>query len=419
MAGMRRWIGAVVALLLAACGGTPATQTASPTASLGPVAERLIVEGDDATRILDAGTGATIATLPGGALSPTLDLIVRVSPGARSTVTAFDLAGHPVLDLALTGDFKLPNAYGAAPSGFSPNGKWLTLVSRDSCAPAQATDANAKCLSRFAIIDVAKARVTQVVELSSRFTFDAIHNDGSAMYLVEHPQAGSASYNVRYYDLIANVLKPDIIFDKTQIGGIFDPTRGIMEGTFHVSVAPKHGDWSFGLYVRPNGSPFVHALNVPGHYATCIVDLAGVWTKASRFSMTLSDSGSRLYVIDAGMGTISVIDADRQKVESRATFAGRSGDGDQPANAVISHDGKRIYASGAHGIAMLAASDLTLKGWAAPDLAVRSLAVTQDGARLYALADDAITLVDPFTGRVTSQVASVPGARAIHLIAAP
>ena len=407
---MQRWIGPLVALLLAACGGAPNAQSAatpSTAPSAAPVPERLIVEGDDATRIVDPATGTITKTLPGGVLSPALDLIVSArGDAAKTAVLGTSLSGDPVLSVALPGEFRLPNAYGAAPSAFSPNGQWLVLVARDANT------------SRFAIVDVAHNKVASIVELSSRFTFDAIHNDGNAMYLIEHPKPGATSYNVRFYDLSQNVLKPDLIFDKGSITQ-YDPTVGLMDGTFHVSVAPKTGDWSFGLYMRPNGSPFVHALNVPGHYATCIVDLAGVWTKASRFSMTLADDGRYLYVIDAGMGTISVIDAQTQKVARRATFPGRSGDGDQNANAVISHDGTRIYAEGAHGIAMLATSDLSLKGWAAPDLAVRSLALTQDGARLYALANDAVSLIDPFTGRVTSLLASVPGARAIHLIAVP
>src|SRR5258705_4581817 len=130
--------------------------------------------------------------LAGGALAPWLDLIVHLnSSRTKSAVSGVDLAGHPVFDLALPGDYRVPNAYGAAPSGFSPNGKWLVLVSRDAAD------------SRFAILDVAVAhpRVATTVTLSARFTFDAIHNDGSAMYLIEHPVAGSTSYNVPFFDV--------------------------------------------------------------------------------------------------------------------------------------------------------------------------------------------------------------------------
>jgi hypothetical protein len=390
-------------LLVGACGTTPA---AAPSASFTPatVVQQLVVEGDDATRVIDTATGTT-TTLPGGVLSPTSDLIVHVSSSAAKTAVAgVDLSGRAVLDLALPGDYRVPNAYGAAPSGFSPNGKFMVLVSRDAAE------------SHFAVIDVAHRAVTQTVTLSSRFTFDAIHNDGSAMYLIEHPVAGSTAYNVRFYDLAAKTLKPDIIFDKTAIAQ-FDPTVGLMDGTFHVSVAPKTGDWSFGLYMRPNGKPFVHALNVPGHYAQCIVDLAGTWTAASLFSMALSDDGRSLYVVDTAGGTVSVIDALSQHVVRNGSFKTRGGVGDaRSTSAVISKDGTRLYATAAGGIATLLTSDLSLRGWLAPDLAVRSLAMSNDGARLFALSGDAIQVIDAATGKVVSQLATAPGARALRVL---
>ena len=267
------------------------------------------------------------------------------------------------------------------------------------------------------MIDVLRMTVTQTVALSSRFTFDAIHDDGTAMYLIEHPLPGATSYNVRLYDLAAKTLKPDIIFDKTAIAQ-FDPTVGLMDGTFHVSVAPKTGDWSFGLYMRPNGKPFVHALNVPGHYAQCIVDLAGTWTPVSLFSMALSDDGRKLYVVDTAGGTVSVIDAQSQHVTRTGTFQTRTGPADpRSTSAVISKDGTRLYATAAKGVASLVTSDLSLRGWLAPDLSVRSLAMSVDGARLFALAGDAVQVVDASTGRVVSQLAPAPGARALRVLA--
>ena len=408
---MKRIGTAALALLLAtACGSTTAApSSATPTISRAPVAERLVVEGDEATTVIDVATGKTVATLPGGVLSPSGDLIVRargVTGTKKTTVQATSLGGDTLFALALGDDYVFPNAYGAAPSGFSPNGKWLVLVARDVKE------------SRFAVIDITNRKVARTVTLSSRFTFDAIHDDGNAMYLIEHPTANSTAYNVRFYDLQADVLKPDIIFDKTAVAQ-YDPTVGLMDGTFHVSVMPKKSDWTYGLYMRPNGAPFVHALNVPGRYAQCIVDLAGKWTPTSMFSMALADDGRALYVVDTAGGTISVIDALAQKVASRASFATRATAGDpRTATAVISHDGSRLYASGASGVAMLQTADLTLRGWLAPDLAVRSLAISSDSARLYALAGDAVMVIDIASGRVVARLADVAGARVVHLLAA-
>lgn len=347
-------------------------------------------------------------TLPGGLLSPANDLVVRLEhEGTETVLSAIDLAGRATPKLRLAGDFALPSAYGAAPSGFSPNGAWLVLVARDASE------------SRFSVIDIAHWSFKTTVALGSRFTFDAIHSDGSAMYVIEHPVAGSTAYNVRSYDLRAGVLKPDIIFDKAQVAQ-YDPRVGLMDGTFHVSVAPKAGDWSYGLYMRPNGTPFVHALNVRGGYAQCILDLAGTWAPSSMFSMAMSQDGRRLYVVDAAGGYASVIDGDSQKVLNRARFGGARGDSAvRAASAVVSRDGSRLYATSTRGIASIDTTDMSFNGWLASDLAISSLALSVDGTRLYVLADGVVQVIDPVSGNVlVSHLADAPKARAIHLLPA-
>ena len=333
-------IASVVAILAVSCGVPAGTAASSPTsrASAAPVAsERLVIESDQDTKIVESGSGRVVAALPGGLVSPAKDLIVHVNASvAKTAVSAVDLTGNTVFAVGLDGEFKFPSAYGPSPSGFSPNGKWLVLVSRGGNGSYWGDPA-----SRFAIIDVARGAVAKTVTLSERFTFDAIHNDGSAMYLIEHPQPGTTTYNVRLYDLRADTLKPDIIFDKAAVI-TWDPTVGYMDGTFHVSVAPKSGDWSYGLYMRPNGKPFVHALNVPGKYAQCILDVAGTAATSSMFSMALTEDGGKLFVIDPVVGNVSVIDGLTQKVFRTATFKTTGIPGDpRSSSAVVSRDGSR------------------------------------------------------------------------------
>ncbi len=402
-----RGIGLATLLLAAsACGGRAPALAAPSASALVPSAERLLIEGASASELVDAATGGVLATLPAGVVSPTGDLIVRLSldPSGNTQIGGVDLAGRKVLGLGLAGRYELPAAYGPAPSGFSANGKWLVLVER------------AANESHFALIDVARGAVAKTVTLSSRFTFDAVHNDGSAMYLIEHPSPGSTKYNVRFYDLAAGVLKPDIIFDKVAISSV-DPTIGLMDGIFHVSVAPTSGDWSYGLYMRPNGSPFVHALNVPGHYAHCIVDVAGKWTRSSMFSMALSPDGRGLFVVDTAGGNATRIDGLTQKVVRKASFGTRDGSADPAAaSAAVSPDGSRLYATAPRGIVMLQTTDLALRAWLAPDVAARSLAVSADGSVLYALAGSDVVVVDAGTGAILARYAAPDGARAVHLL---
>src|SRR5690348_5986714 len=108
---MRRAIGLLAAVLLAGCAapnaGAPNADAAAATGATGANAtaaraERLIVEGDDATRIVNISTGAVLATLPGGVLSPAGDRIVSVrgAVGTKKTVIlGWDLGGNTVLSL--------------------------------------------------------------------------------------------------------------------------------------------------------------------------------------------------------------------------------------------------------------------------------------------------------------------------------
>jgi hypothetical protein len=50
-------------------------------------------------------------------------------------------------------------------------------------------------------------------------------------------------------------------------------------------------------------------------------------------------------------------------------------------------------------------------------VAVRSLAISSDGARLFGLSGNGVNVIDAASGRVLSQLTSAPSARGIHLLA--
>ena len=422
------WRCLAAAILVAMACTRPAIER--PSAPAG--GEELIVSEGQATLVLDAKTGATLRTLPAGVLSPAKDAIISLHSDPLACgglepctyVAAYDLRGKILEEWRLDDRYVLPATYGPAPSGFSPNGRWLVLVKRDAA------------LSTFAILDLsavgprsvadgpelvrsaggrAKGRWEQIT-LDSRFSFDAIHNDGGALYIIEHPVAGSTAYNVRLYEVRSKRLVPEPIFDKAQLV-TFDPTTGLMDGAFHASVAPTGGQWSYGLYVRRDGRPFVHALNVAARYATCILDLPGTRSGSSMLALALRPDARRLFVTDTGAGAVSEIDAETQKVRRSGSFAGRAGSADgSRALAVVSSDGSRLYATASRGIAVLGTADLALRSWAAPDLAVTALALSADGSRLYALANSAVHVLEAPSGRPIAEHALPSNARAITTV---
>ncbi len=413
-----RWL--LAAILTAAACTTPAAERPLAAAELpAAAAEELIVTGEASTLVLDPRTGATLRTLPAGVLSPAKDVIVSVRPDASNcgdpqgptpctVAAAYDLQGKLLEEWSLAGRYVLPATYGPAPSGFSPNGRWLVLVKRDAT------------LSTFAILDLSargQRRWEQVV-LSAKFSFDAIHDDGGALYLIEHPVADSTAYNVRLYEVRSKRLVPEPIFDKAQLAS-FDPAAGLIDGAFHASVAPVGGQWSYGLYVRRDGKPFVHALNVAGRYATCIVNLPGTRSGASMLALALTPDAKRLFVTDTGTGAVSEIDAETQKVRRSGSFAARDRTaGGAHGLAAVSPDGSRLYATAARGIAVIGIGDLALRSWAAPDLAALAIALSADGSRLYALANGVVHVLEAPSGRRITEYAVPATTRAITAVAA-
>ena len=140
------WRCLAAAILVAMACTRPAIER--PSAPAG--GEELIVSEGQATLVLDAKTGATLRTLPAGVLSPAKDAIISLHSDPLACgglepctyVAAYDLRGKILEEWRLDDRYVLPATYGPAPSGFSPNGRWLVLVKRDAA------------LSTFAILDL-------------------------------------------------------------------------------------------------------------------------------------------------------------------------------------------------------------------------------------------------------------------------
>ncbi|HEX9369457.1 MAG TPA: hypothetical protein VF897_00550, partial [Roseiflexaceae bacterium] len=78
--------------------------------------------------------------------------------------------------------------------------------------------------------------------------------------------------------------------------------------------------------------------------------------------------------------------------------------------AVVSPDGKTLFALGARGLLVIDTSDLTLRGRYLPDLMLSSVALSADGARLYIVSAEQSKIIqlDTATG---ATLAEISGAR--------
>lgn len=396
----------IAAALLSACGTSSTGASASPAPP--PAGERIYLATDRGVSVVGQ-TGAVVRELPRGVASPDWSVFYTVEPGATTTVRLLDPAtGAERKAISVPGRYDLGSAYRVAPTGLSRSGALLALE-----AAPRPTE------SGFAVVDT-KSDSVKTVTAPGEMTVDVVSDDGRSLYLVEHKP--DARYNVRLFDLGVGRLdnKPIGDLKQVEVSTPANVARGLMAGVYQASVDGKSNSWHFSLYSNPGRRPFIHALNVSGRYATCILDLPvgggpaapGFWT------MALAPNGGHLYAANAVEGTVTKYNADtltsvQWKSLKRAATA-TTATIDPETASVISPEGYRLYVVAEAGVVVVDTATLTLKAHLVPDRAVRSLALTADGRRLYALSLDGTTLwaLDAMSGQPIVTLA-VPVATAI------
>ena len=141
--------------------------------------------------------------------------------------------------------------------GLSRDGRTLVLASASGPFASP---------SKFLVVDPRRAKVLRTIELHGSFSFDALAPDASRMYLIQFTHAASndlSHYIVRGYDLRTNRLLPGKIADRTE-------DEETMAGYAQTRTTSADGRWVYTLYEKPNGEPFVHALDTVGAAAHCI-----------------------------------------------------------------------------------------------------------------------------------------------------
>jgi DNA-binding beta-propeller fold protein YncE len=356
-----------------------------------------------------AQSGATVRELPRGVAAPDWSAFYAVEPGPTTLVRVLDpITGMERRSIKVNGNYDLASAYRVAPSGLSRSGVVLALE-----APASAGR------SAFAVIDMRTDSV-KTLSVPGDMTIDVVGDDAASVYLVEHLRDNR--YNVRLYDLAAGKLAETPIVDLKQVE-VSTPdnvAKGLMAGVYHASVAGRLNAWYFSFYFNPGRNPFVHALNVTARYATCILDVptgrgptaTGFWTLA------LAPNGRTLYAANAVQGVVTTYDA--ESLERRATrelkraVTAATAPIDATSAAAISPEGYRLYVVAEAGVVVIDTATLGMKAHLVPDRAVRSIALTADGQRLYALSMDGtkVWALDAMSGQPLATI-SVPLATSI------
>jgi hypothetical protein len=407
----------------------------TPPQPAGTSLDELYVRAEDASA---AGVLAVLGRdgareLPLGAVAPDWSALYTVAASAASAapktlVRALDpRTGALLREKTIDGAYALPAvSLDEMPGGLSPNGNWLVLRK----APGQTVG---RLQSQFVVLDTAFAQPLRRVDLDvdGPYEFDGISNDGAALYLIQYLSSPSlsqaAKYLVRYYNLATGALDPQPVVAKGE--------DQVMAGTHHTSVAAPGGLWRYSLYMNNSYGPFIHALNLPGRFAIC-VDLpkAGKedMQKQTFWSMALSPNGKTLYAANGALGLVTELDisqdglpeirrtatlppapvADAGPLEGLAGLFAAPVAEAKPEHgalgaAALSADGKTLFALAERGLLAIDTHDLSLRERYLPEMTLSSLALSADGARLYAVSLEQSTIVqlDPASGKLLGTVA--------------
>lgn len=418
------WLTLMLSMLLplvAACGPNTSPVTTSPGVSTLPPGENVYVLDGYAPQDT-AGTAQHIVAFHPGSSNPTslislptgltsLDhqkLYVATAKGSQTTINVINTQnGATIRSIVISGTYSTA-AQGFASALASSDGHWLALVQ-------QRQHNNATTI---ALVDTQAGRLVKTIQLNGDFDLDALSPDGSSLYLLQNLSDGSGHYYVKLYNVNENKLYDYTIVDKTDI-------NEKMTGVALVRQMAGDGTSAYTLYTNTSqNKAFVHILPLDGEafpFARCVDLPAGHSADLLHYyTLTLSPDGGTLYAVNAALGVASLINLDNggtsnifnDHVVSTIHFNpgktnSRSSDTSRMLynGAVLSPNGKMLYAVGMNGIWAISAADLQAqRNSVAHYLTQQSftgIALSSDGHTLYAVDPGrGITVFDTTTKQV-------------------
>jgi hypothetical protein len=250
-----------------------------------------------------AGDGGPTPGFAGGAGIATYDgrtHYVAVGAGDQTVVEAINAHGTVLQSNWLPGYFGIPLvANDGSAGGLTRDGKRLVLASNAVAG-----------VSQFAVLKTRTLSVARRIDLAGLWSFDALSPDGRTLYLIQYfLKPRSQRYLVRAYDLTRGRLYKRAISDRIE--------RGLMTGWPVTRVTSADGARAYTLYLKGNGSAFVHVLDTIHRKAVC-VDLpwrdVRAWVYDAR--LRISRDGTKLYLRQLGInGRRAVIDTRSWKMK--------------------------------------------------------------------------------------------------------
>jgi len=226
---------------------------------------------------------------------------LAVNNGSKTILEALHVHDGTLMNWVwLNGVFAVP-AISWTATGVSADGKTLVLTTYPWLTRS----------ATFLVLRVPDLTTKRVVRLKGAWSFDAVSPNARTLYLI---QGLPGRYLVRAYDLRHGRLLERVIADRRE--------KGPMSGAPVTRAMSANGRWAYTLYLRGNGTGFVHALDTVGRAAVC-VDLPwramDSWAWDAR--LWVSRDGRTLHLRQRGTnGRSAVIDTRTWKLKVNSTL---------------------------------------------------------------------------------------------------
>ncbi len=380
---------------------------------------------------IDARTGQTLRTVPDGAVTADGRSVYWTEPanGARQTVVhLMEIAtGTEVRSLTVDGDLRPAGNSEtfsplAADGRLSRDGAHLALMS----APNKV---NGEWVTRLAVVNTASGAVESATELRAQTTYGFIaFGPGARTFFVE--QYGEGGTRTRVFD-VATAKLADAAGDGLTTTGFRTAAVLSRDGRrlYRVDAGSPTTNCRSNdppSCIRNGKPPYLVAIDLEARRAKALPlpasQTSDDFEKYMLWSLTITHDGTTLYAANPAVGAIDEIDAGTLTLRrSGAITVARAGhsflDGVTRfffpvadakrylvGGAVLSADGRTLYAAAHDGVAVVDIASLTSRAVWQPAHQFDTMRLSPDGRRLYAAAAGKLVTIDTTTGASLGEI---------------
>ena len=399
----------VTVLLMTAVACTaPDDRPDTSEGSVGAIEDVLVLGADDGTVTVGSSSGVVLSAGRRQLAAPDGSrLYSTVRSGGSTTLEARDSATGDVISTTwLKGrlDVRVASLTGRAVALMAP----LPLG-------VDSTYALPRAHTTIVVTDPAGDGPTRRYELTGNFEPEAFSVDDTRLFLIQYlPAEAPTAYRVTFLDLGSGDVRSVFGRFKTppermpgiRLAQVFDPATEQLY-TLYTNRAAEYakGSWADSSYGGREVS-FVHVLNLRKGWAYCAGLPRALWGQpAQAQAMAPSPDGRFLYIVDSMQGRIAEMNTTTLEItRSEPIDLGPLEGGSTSAR--MSADGSTLFVGdGGSSLARIDTGTLQISGrWPLPD-DVSGLALSDDGARLYAALGGRVAVVDTDTGDATTTLA--------------